>query len=165
MGGTGPARGTARWTPPRPPPRPGVPARTRLAVAGAWASPIVALAAAIAAKDARKKDPPDLVGEWAAETSVEDGKLVNRPPGITWSFTADGNSVLAVGGGAGSTESTYKADPARNPAEVDVAAGPKGRPLRGIYKVDGDTLTLCLVAGDRDRPTKFEAPAGSNAIL
>jgi hypothetical protein len=39
--------------------------------------------------------------------------------------------------------------------------------LRGIYKLDGNTLTLCLAVGgeEANRPAKFESPAGSMVML
>jgi uncharacterized protein (TIGR03067 family) len=120
--------------------------------------------AAPAAKDA-KKDLLTLVGEWAAESAVEEGKPSNPPPGTTWNFTADGKSILTIGGGLGTTESTYTTDAKKTPAEVDVPNGPKGTPLRGIFKVDGDTLTLCMVDKDQERPKSFESAATSKAIL
>jgi uncharacterized protein (TIGR03067 family) len=123
--------------------------------------------AAPAAKEAPKKDPPSLVGEWAAETAVIGGKLDNPPPGTTWTFTADGKSVLQVGGGqaAAGSDAKYTTDAKKDPAQVDVSEGPKGKSMKGIYKVEGDTLTLCLVQDGDDRPTAFESPAGSKAIL
>jgi uncharacterized protein (TIGR03067 family) len=121
-------------------------------------------AAAPGPKDG-KKDPPALVGEWAAEALTEDGKPVNVPPGTTWAFTADGKSVLTIGDVVGTTESAYTVDAKKDPPHVDKATGPKGSALRGIYKVEKDTLTLCLVEADRDRPTAFEAPAGSKVVL
>jgi uncharacterized protein (TIGR03067 family) len=37
---------------------------------------------------------------------------------------------------------------------------------RGIYVIEGDTLTICTTAfGDGKRPTKFEAPPRSGLIL
>jgi uncharacterized protein (TIGR03067 family) len=125
---------------------------------------VLAVTLAAPVKDG-KKDPPGLVGEWAAESAVIRGKPDNPPPGTTWTFTADGKSVLRVGDGNGEVEGTYKADPKKDPAEVDITAGPKGGPARGLYKVDGDTLTLCLVTDGEDRPKKIEAPAGSTAVL
>ena len=112
-----------------------------------------------------KTDSPSLVGEWAIESSVEDGKPDQLPPGMTWTFTADGKAALKVGGQAvPAIEATYTADPKKAPAQVDVAAGP-GETLRGIYKVEKDTLTFCFVEGPDARPTAFASPAGSKVVL
>ena len=117
-----------------------------------------------AAKDPPKKDLPSLVGEWAVDSAIESGKPDNPPPGTTWTFTADGKSVLNVGGQA-LGESMYTVDPKKTPATVDVEAGPLGKALKGIYKVEKDTLTLCIAEGDKERPTAFESPAGSKVVL
>lgn len=129
---------------------------------------ILALAVAVAApaaKDPPKTDVTTIVGEWDAESAMSRGKPDNPPPGTTWTFTAEGKSVLRIGGRDEPKDGTYKADPKKDPAEVDITDGPKGRPMRGIYKVEGDTLTLCLSGDDEDRPKAFDAPAGSRVIL
>jgi uncharacterized protein (TIGR03067 family) len=128
---------------------------------------LLGLALAVAApgpKDPPKKGPPSLVGEWVAERAVEKGRPRNPPPGTTWRFTADGKSVLTLGG-RDPAEGTYKADAGKSPAELDVSAGPTGKPLKAIYTVEGDSLTVALVDGAGDRPTMFESPAGSKVIL
>lgn len=112
-----------------------------------------------------KKEPPALVGVWAAEAAVKDGKPDNPPPGTTWEFTADGKSVLRIGGGGDTREGTYKADASKDPAEVDVSVGPKGDPLKGLFAVDGDTLTLCFFTDSDERPKKIETASGSKAIV
>ena len=115
-------------------------------------------------KDA-KKDPPSLVGEWTAEGAVSRGKPDNPPPGTTWTFAADGKSVLRIGGGKEMVEGTYKTDPKKDPAEIDITPGIKKEgTMRGIYKVEGDTLTLCL-ADEEERPKAFDAPAGAKRIV
>ena len=132
----------------------------------AWLAGITGLVpAAPGPKDPPKKDAPAIAGEWAGEGAVERGRPVDLPPGTAWTFTADGKSVLTLGGGLGWTEATYKADTTKAPAELDVSDGPKGKPVRGIFKVEGNTLTVCLVEGDADRPSTFESPPGSKAIL
>jgi uncharacterized protein (TIGR03067 family) len=125
---------------------------------------LAVLVAAPGAKDPPKKDAPSVVGEWVAESAVERGRPLKPPPGTTWGFTSDGKSVLTLGG-RDPAEGTYKADAGKAPAELDVSAGPTGKPLKAIYKVDGDTLTVALVDGDGDRPAAFESPAGSRVIL
>jgi uncharacterized protein (TIGR03067 family) len=117
-----------------------------------------------AAKDPPKKDDVTLVGEWSVENAIESGKQDNPPPGTTWTFTADGKSILKVGGMA-LGDSTYTADSKKTPSTVDVEAGPLGKKLVGIYKAEKDTLTLCIAEGDKERPKEFESPAGSKIVL
>ena len=118
-----------------------------------------------AAKDA-KKDPPSLVGVWVAEKGTTDGDDRAVAAGsLTVEFTADGQVSIQEGskrpGPVG-----YRTDPKRSPAEIDFTATPEAKDLNmvGIYKVDGDNLTLCL-SRDGKRPTQFASPAGSGVTL
>src|SRR4051795_6842015 len=97
---------------------------------------LTALALALGAPGAKdaKKDTPSLVGEWVVESAVVGGKRDDPPAGTTWAFTADGKSVFAIPGGSDSASGTYTADPMKDPAQVDISAGPKGTPMKGIYK-------------------------------
>jgi uncharacterized protein (TIGR03067 family) len=46
---------------------------------------------------------------------------------------------------------------------IGVTGLDEGKTLRGIYKLDGDCLTLC--AGTQERPTTFKTQAGSTLRL
>jgi RNA polymerase sigma factor (sigma-70 family) len=64
-------------------------------------------------------------------------------------------------------QSDYKIDPTKNPKEIDITPqeGPeneKGKTFRGIYRLKGDELTLCIpLMPDRDRPTSFTSEEGT----
>jgi uncharacterized protein (TIGR03067 family) len=125
---------------------------------------VVALGLAAPVKEP-KTTADALVGKWAAESVVMDGEAAQPRPRTTWTFTPDWKSILA-GGDQDSTEGTYKVDPTKEAAEIDISAGPKGgRPVKGLYRVEGDTLSLCLVGATDERPKKFEAPAESKAMV
>ena len=118
-----------------------------------------------AKKDAPPKDPPSLVGEWVGESGTRDGKPDNPPAGTSLTFTADGKVHFKEGAKGKPEEGTYKADAKKNPAEIDISPpDAKGETILGIYKIEGDTLTLCFHMGG-ERPGEFAAPPGSQRML
>jgi uncharacterized protein (TIGR03067 family) len=124
--------------------------------------------AAPAPKDTAKKDVPH-VGSWTLESLTFAGQPVPLPDSEkkTITFTTDGKIVRDQ---AGKTEDggTFTVDLKKFPCEIDVVegAGPqKGQTAKGIFKVEGDTLTICMALGDESRPSVFDSPAGSRYIL
>jgi uncharacterized protein (TIGR03067 family) len=119
-----------------------------------------------AAKDPPKKDPATIVGEWVGEKALAGGKDLPAPAGgVVFEFTKDGKAVIREGPKP-PEPADYKADPSKDPAEIDLTPGAAAKTgtLLGIYRVEKDTLTVCFaVAGAR--PTKFESPDGSATLL
>jgi uncharacterized protein (TIGR03067 family) len=72
-------------------------------------------------------------------------------------------SLFGEGGTGYASTSKFKAvKPAGDkPAGIDLLfADPDAKPWKqGIYKLDGDVLTICW--GEKDRPTEFTAKSGS----
>ena len=126
-------------------------------------TPVLLLMAATLTAPA-PKEAPSLVGTWALQYSITDGKNDDQPPGVTWTFTADGKSVITGPEGQPGGDGTYTTNPKASPAEFDVVDGPKEMRIVGIYKIEADTLTLCI-ARQANRPTKFDAPAGAVASV
>jgi uncharacterized protein (TIGR03067 family) len=62
----------------------------------------------------------------------------------------------------------YRVDPAQTPREIDIIATTgenEGKTLKGIYRLEKDTLTLCYIVPDKDRPTQFKSEPGSGVTL
>jgi uncharacterized protein (TIGR03067 family) len=123
------------------------------------------------------KDPPTketgLVGEWELET-VATGNNPPKPPrpkgaGVTrYVFTADGTWIVYRGERRLGDDRAYFTDPKSNPPAIDLRYEPAeqdGRLSRGIYKVEGDRLTLCVARGDQPRPKAFESSPDAPATI
>jgi uncharacterized protein (TIGR03067 family) len=133
-----------------------------LVVAAGWSG------AAPALKPPPKGDPR-LVGRWAAVQAFHgkwDATRNNR--GLEYEFRADGTWVVRRDGNEHlAAPGRYAVVPESIPAAIDLfptPADPKGPVLRGVYKVERDTLTLHIRQG-ADRPTGFEATDTASLIM
>ena len=123
------------------------------------------LAFAQPAEEAQKK----LQGTWTATKAQRDGKVADDVVGHRLSFTGNRFQIHSKDGKllyAG----TVRLDPSAKPAAFDfehTEGALKGKAWKGIYSLDGDTLTTCDNGPDLDsgRPTAFEAKKGSGHIL
>jgi uncharacterized protein (TIGR03067 family) len=111
----------------------------------------------------------NLQGTWTATKAERDGKAADDVVGHRLSFTGDRFRIRSKDGKplyAG----TVRLDPTAKPAAIDFehADGElKGKTWKGIYALDGDTLTVCDNAPnpDKGRPAAFEAKSGSGYVL
>jgi uncharacterized protein (TIGR03067 family) len=116
-------------------------------------------------KDPPKKARPSVIGQWSCE-SIAFGGAVSPNPGMTFEFTADGRVRQHKAGLGVIRDIEFKTDPAKDPAEFEWNLGNGAPTCLGIYKVEGDTLTLCYWDGpDGKRPDKFEAGAGTKLTI
>ena len=131
----------------------------------------LALAVAAPAPKDAKKDPPSPVGTWVGVKAVAGGKEMPVPDGgIEFTLTADGKFQVREGPREKPEAGTYKTDAKMDPAEIDIMP-PDGKDeptILGIYKIEGDVMTLCFGRGKKgegQRPTKFESPEGAEVML
>jgi uncharacterized protein (TIGR03067 family) len=116
----------------------------------------VAATAAPALKERPAPEAPSVVGEWVRVGHTQAGTPVAPDAQAHHQvFGPDGTWEYTYGGGVSNRGMSYVADRKQKPPAIDIRGG--GQSWRGIYKVEGDTLTLCLVTGDRDRPRTFES--------
>jgi len=123
------------------------------------------LAADETKKDDNDKDAKKLEGTWAVVSMEHEGQKApdEEAKGITVTFTADGKVTVKMPDKE--TKGTYKLDSEKKLKEITLEAGGE-KTLYGIYKLDGDNLTICAIDTSADeRPTEFATKAGSKARL
>jgi uncharacterized protein (TIGR03067 family) len=118
------------------------------------------------------KDKPaahDLYGEWEFVSAVDGGKPdpVTSPP-YRYRFNRDGTWQVFRGDAETAGRRGFKFDPKADPPTLDTntpPAGPESPLVLGIYRVEGDRLTLCKAFPGKPRPTAFAAPPQSECYL
>jgi uncharacterized protein (TIGR03067 family) len=129
---------------------------------------LLVLCLLVAAKDdPNKKDQDAMQGDWAGERFVVSGMELDddNAQSIFRSIKGDSYTVYLfrkkIDGGK------YKIDATKSPKQIDLM--PEGKEkagvIRGIYKLEKDTLTVTYSAAGKDRPTTFESKAGSGHTM
>ncbi len=107
-------------------------------------------------------------GTWAVTSFVRDG--VETPKEIATSIVriVEGDHVVWKREGKSFAGTSIVLDRSTEPRSIDVI--PDGGQLKdkrvlGIYKLEGDILTICMAGPDQARPQAFVAEKGSGLTL
>lgn len=108
-----------------------------------------------------------LVGTWKITYLEEDGEQAPQfiIDSVTFIFSKE---KVVLDGGDRKLDIQYKIDTTTDPKQMDFTITEEPAPILGIYKIDGDKLEMCFEANagrDIGRPTKFEAPEGSQHLI
>jgi len=107
-------------------------------------------------------------GTWSVTSSIYDGQ--EAPAAIVGSIKriVTGDHVVWERDRKRFAGTKIELDPSREPKSID--AIPDGGPNRdervlGIYKLEDDTLTICMASPGRPRPKEWKAEKGSGCTL
>jgi uncharacterized protein (TIGR03067 family) len=107
-------------------------------------------------------------GEWTPVSSARNGIETKAPKdeGLRVSIR-NGRMTTSSQKKTDQSERTFTIMPDRNPRAIDLATSEeRGGMSNGIYRIQGDELTLCLTNSRSNRPTEFTAEKGSpNELL
>ncbi len=126
-------------------------------------APQVPTQAPAAPREAVRRAMLQLKGTWTTEVDVQE--TVNGIPApprkqkMTWSIDRD--TITESDGVFVGWTYRYSLNPDRKPATIDLRSLNIGLDLKGLYKLEGDTLTICY---DHERPKNLEPRAPGSAI-
>jgi uncharacterized protein (TIGR03067 family) len=122
------------------------------------------LVAADTPQDAVRQEKEKLKGTWALVSMEAQGKPVPAADLKVVKYTFEEARFSYEDGRGGPKEGMYTLGSARSPKSIDLSQD-GSLAARGIYKLEGDRLTLCLASPRGERPTEFTTKAGVSTVL
>jgi uncharacterized protein (TIGR03067 family) len=118
-----------------------------------------------------KKELKALQGKWKAVALEAGGKPLPKDavPDFTYIIGADGKAAGKMPQGEYTAAITV--DPKKDPKTIDnlhESGDQKGKKQYGVYKLEGDKLTVCITAPGRaeaDRPKDFNTKDTANVLF
>jgi uncharacterized protein (TIGR03067 family) len=100
--------------------------------------------------------PPD--GVWRVESSTAERDSGPAFVSVVGKDVIIHNNVMSVPLAWGTEKKAIRLGPPADPRQIDLIQlpGSKGWDRTGIYRIDGERITLCVDYPNRPRPTKFE---------
>ncbi len=112
---------------------------------------------------ADEKDLVALKGVWKVKTLIIAGNVDTDPMTTKMTLTFEGH-IMTTSGGPKQDRLTIETDGSKKPAEINFKEM-DGKTSLGIYKIEGDTLTICLTRPGEPRPKEFASKPDSKTAL
>jgi uncharacterized protein (TIGR03067 family) len=112
----------------------------------------------------KQTDRDRLQGTWQVQSVTEGGKTMQGDAVKSHKLAFKGDQVTIHGEGK-AKEGTFKIDPTKKLKEIDITLGEQKKHGLGIYKLEGETLTIALSEPPRGRPTAFASEEDSRITL
>jgi uncharacterized protein (TIGR03067 family) len=101
-----------------------------------------------------------LQGDWTLVSAAARGQAISPPPGIRHVV---GDTVTVTINSQVFMQAIFKLDPSTTPHSIDynvIGGTIQGEQLRGVYKLEGNRLTICMGGPSGRRANDFEAAEG-----
>jgi uncharacterized protein (TIGR03067 family) len=102
----------------------------------------------------------ELQGKWVVKSFEYNGSEVERLKNAIREFKDGKYSLTPKTGEA--IEGAVMLDATQSPKAIDLDVN--GRVIKGIYELDGDTLTLCYNLASDERPSEFASKPDTGLI-
>jgi uncharacterized protein (TIGR03067 family) len=118
-----------------------------------------------------RKELKALEGKWKAVTLEVAGNPLGKDQVPDFTFVIGAGGKCTGQTPDGEFRATITVNPSKKPRTIDNAhdtGAQKGKKQYGIYKLDGDKLTVCMTrAGSTpsDRPTEFTSKDSTNVVF
>lgn len=108
-----------------------------------------------------------LDGEWTMVSMEQKGTKAAFDTANRFKLTIRGDEWIVSSFRGMESKMTFTIDPMQNPQAIDLTmkSGNQEAVSRGIFKIEGDTLTVCRTVGDTARPKEFKTTPESGILI